>query len=152
MEIPGVAQGCHPGNQAEFVIGPHMNLNQQKHYCSSLASKFSNTLLYVWSSFTLLCDSLFLLTRIIDVSVHGWNHFETLSGWRYTSPSEKHKSQLGWFFPTEWNGFHMFQTTKQLWNPLTSLLWSGIVPRYNPWILSRNKQISRWCLSKAWWI
>ena len=30
MKIPNVAQGCHLGNQAEFVLGPHMSINLQK--------------------------------------------------------------------------------------------------------------------------
>ena len=30
LQIIGVAQSCHLGNQAEFVLGPHMSTNQQK--------------------------------------------------------------------------------------------------------------------------
>jgi hypothetical protein len=37
---------------------------------------------------------------------------DSLSGWWLTYPSEKYESQLGLFFPTEWN--KMFQTTNQI--------------------------------------
>ena len=28
MQIKKIAQGCHLGNKAEFVLGPHMSANQ----------------------------------------------------------------------------------------------------------------------------
>ena len=41
-KIPGVAQGCHLGNQAEFVVGPHMSTNQQKNFIGMYISRFNN--------------------------------------------------------------------------------------------------------------
>ena len=32
MQIKKIAQGCRLGNKAEFVLGPHMNANQQKNF------------------------------------------------------------------------------------------------------------------------
>ena len=37
------------------------------------------------------------------------------SGWRYTYPSEKYESQLGWLFPIYIWKIKMFQTTNQPW-------------------------------------
>ena len=39
-KIVGVAQGCHPGNQVEFVIRPHMNAYQQKNFIGMDISRF----------------------------------------------------------------------------------------------------------------
>ena len=36
-----VAHGCHLGNQAEYVLGPHVNINQQKNFIGMGISRFT---------------------------------------------------------------------------------------------------------------